>query len=290
MPETLFANLRFVPQVSLLVMPKDAFEQTIADFLKRIICLQQFCADEDLCHNCQKLKDNYYFDLMRYKFNQNNLMKKQDVTAIINTLSHQSLENNNPKVCVLEEIEYASLEAANVFLKFLENLPSNTFIIFVSSNVTRILPTIKSRSQIINLIDQKIQPLNHRKFAGNDFLIVQDLINAFISHDNSKKFSENFFLIKNIINLKENFKLFFQFLLLITEQKLKHSNNFNSNQEFKNSLENWKNNDQIFLINLVESITELINKFSNTKNLNLNLLLNHFFITIYQGPKNELWN
>ncbi|MBE4704199.1 hypothetical protein [Spiroplasma platyhelix] len=282
----LLANLKFVPQVSLLDIPKNFFKVAIDEFLKRIVCLKQFCSADDLCHNCQKLKEDCYFDLSWYKFNKSNLMKKQDVSNIINTLSYQSLENNNPKICVIEEIEHSSLEAANVFLKFLENLPENTFLIFVSTNIEKVLPTIKSRTQIFNWSNDTIETFETANFVEADFLLVQDLISRFINHDNNKEFSKNFFLIKEIVELKEKVDLFFQFLLLLAEHKLIRDSNFTANSELKNLLQNWKNNNQIFLINLIESITKLINKFSNTKNLNLNLLLNYFFITIYQGQEN----
>lgn len=279
----LFANLKFIPQVSLLHVSKHLFQSAIDEFLKRIVCLEQFCSDDNLCKNCQKLKNDCYFDLNQFKFNQNNLLKKQDVSTIIDTLSHQSLENNNPKICVLQEIEYSSAEAANTFLKFLENLPKHTFVIFVSENIEKVLPTIRSRSQIFTVS----QAVKSNNFRENDVLIVRDLLNQFINNDNTKKFTNNFFLIKEIIALKENFILFFQFLLLLAEHKLISSDENVGNQEVNIMLKNWKNNNKIFLINLVESITELINKFSNTKNINLNLLLNYFFITIYQGQENE---
>lgn len=283
----LFANLKFVPQVSLLLTSRKFFKLAIDEYLKKIVCQKEFCLNDDLCHNCQKLKDNCYFDLQWYQFNKNNLMKKQDVANIINTLSYQSLENKNPKICVIEEIEHASLEAANSFLKFLENLPENTFLIFVSENSEKILPTIKSRSQIINCFTDENQGFISDNFDHDAFYLVSELISQFISNDNERKFSNNFFLIKEIIALKENFPLFFHFLLLLAKNKLIDNNDFTSNQAVKEIFENWKNNHQKFLINLIESIIELINKFSNIKNINLNLLLNHFFITIYQGQENE---
>lgn len=282
----LFANLKFIPQVSLLVLPKTFFKAIIEEFIKRIICQKQFCSEDDLCKNCQKLKNNSYFDLSWYKFNQTNLMKKQDVNSIITILSHQSLEVNNPKICVIEEIECSSLEAANLFLKFLENLPKNTFLIFASSNLDKVLATIKSRSQIFSLSYQEIETFKGHNSNEDEVAIVTSLINRFIDNDNNKKFSNNFFLIKEIIELKENFNLFFQILLLLTEHKLIGTNDFSNNKEINSMLNKWKNNNHFFLINLIESITKLINKFSNTKNINLNLLLNYFFITIYQGQKN----
>lgn len=290
----LFSNLKYVPQVTLLAMSKNAFKLAINSYLKKIICQKQFCLNDNLCKNCQKLNDNCYFDLNWYKFNKNNFMKKQDVINIINVLSVQSLENNNPKICVIEEIEFASKEANSIFLKFLENVPNNTFLIFSSTNIERVLPTIKSRCQIFNLNNQIINNQKKLNLFNNEvilfdssFKIIIELINKFIDYDNNQRFNDNFFLIKELSNLKEKIILFFQFLLFITEKKIVSIEDTNSinieNQVVKKILENWKNNNKTFLINLVEVLIEVNNKFNHVRNINLNLLLNYFFISIYQG-------
>lgn len=288
--ELLFSNLKFIPQVSLLVGQKHSFKEAIDSLLKQIICQRQSCLEDNLCSNCQKLKDNCYFDLNWYKFSKDNIMKKQDVNNIINVLSHQSLENNNPRICVLETIEYSSSEASNIFLKFLENLPNKTFLIFTSENIESVLPTVRSRSQIINLISQENK--NFNGFFDEDFESIKELINQFIDYDNKKDFNSNFFLIKKLLNLKEKNILFFQFLLLISQEKLIVLTRQNNVDGIKNSIvkdivENWKNNNKIFLNNLIELTIQVINKFSKTKNINLSLLLNYFFISIYQGQENE---
>lgn len=275
--EKFLKNLKFIPQVTLLSIPKDFFKSGIDFLLKKIVCQESTCSDDHLCNNCQKLKDNTYFDLHYYQFTKSNIMKKQDVTDIINVLSYQSIEGNNPKICVIEEIEYSSLEASNAFLKFLENLPNNTFLIFTSANSDKILPTIKSRSQIIDLFTIS----SNFNFEENNLILIKDLINKFIINDNNKEFNNNFLLIKELLNLKDQIGLFFQFLLLLAQNKIMEDSRLN--QEVKAILTNWKNNNQLFLINFIEVMIETINKYNNTKNLNLNLLLNHFFITIYQG-------
>lgn len=282
----LFANLKFVPQVSLLIMPKSFFKLATEQLIKRIICQKQFCSETSLCHNCQKLQNDSYFDLQCYQFNATNLMKKQDVSSIMAILSQQSIEQSNPKICLLEGIEYSSLEAVNSFLKFLENLPSNTYVIFVSGNVGKVLPTIKSRSQIFTLTNEQKNDEKNQNFSTTNFLLVKDVVGKFIHYDNTQKFSKNFFLIKEITETKEKIYLFLQFLLLLAEQKLIGFSDNKLDKEITATLNIWKNKHQKFLINMIECLTELINKFSNTKNLNLNLMLNYFFIRLYQGQEN----
>ncbi|MGL5268631.1 MAG: hypothetical protein ACRC8P_02560 [Spiroplasma sp.] len=287
----LFSNLKFIPQVTLLTGSKSSFNLAINDFLKKIICQNQFCLNDNLCHNCQKLKDNCYFDLNWYKLNKTNILKKQDVINIINTLSYQSLENNNPRICVIEEIEHSSLAASNIFLKFLENLPNKVFLIFTSTNSEKILATIKSRCQIMNLKSQEVSFFNssNLNLEENELKIIKKAIEKFITYDNNKDYNSNFFLIKELLILEEKIILFFQFLLELAEKKLISTNTtsiVNKNQLIKTMLENWKNNNHLFLIKFIDLLNEVINKFSITKNINLNLLLNYFFIVLYQGEKN----
>lgn len=286
-------NLQFIPQVSLLSGNRNTFKLVIDIFLKKIVCRKQECTDENLCHNCQKLAENTYFDLNWYKLNKTNTLKKQDAMTIINTLLHQSLEANNPRICIIENIEHSSLEASNIFLKFLENLLENVFLIFASDNSEKILPTIQSRCQIINLNNFELSVTNKNLNLENDSNLakIKEFVEKFITYDNNKDYNSNFFLIKELLTLEAKIILFFQFLLKLAQRKLinislngSNKTSLNNEDQVVNDLvANWKNNNQLFLIKLIELLNEVINKFSNTKNLNLNLLLNYFFIILYQG-------
>lgn len=287
-----FLNLRFIPQVILLSTVDNSFDSTINVLLKKIVCQKNFCQNNPFCNNCQKIIDNCYLDLTRYKFNKSNPMKKQDVINVIDKLSLQSLETGNSKICLLEAIEYSSLEANNSFLKFLENVPNNTFLILTTTKIEKILPTIVSRCQIFNISKTKkdnFNYLNLEEIEKGQRQLILNVITKFISHDNNQNFDENFFLIKKILTLKENLFWFFQLLLVITENKIANLNNLTllNNHVINNFVNNWSNKNQLFLKNLVKVLIETINKINNVNNLNSNLLLNAFFINVYQGLEND---
>ncbi len=287
-----FLDLKFIPQVILLSSKDNSFEFAINSLLKKIVCQKAICSDKQLCNNCQKIINNSYLDLIKYQFNKTNPMKKQDVTNIINKLSLQSWETGNAKICLLETIEYNSLEASNSFLKFLESIPNNTFLILTTTKIENILPTIVSRCQIFNLPkvkDDKYNFLNWEKIEKEQQELILSLITNFIKYDNEGSFTENFFLIKKILTLKENLISFFQLLLAITENKIIKLNHITSlnNQLINDFVNNWKNEDQLFLKKLIRMLIATINKINNVNNLNYNLLLNAFFINIYQGLEND---
>ena len=60
-----------------------------------------------------------------------------------------SLYEGKRKVFILSEAERMRVEAANALLKLLEEPPPNLVLILVSAGLHRILPTIKSRCQIL---------------------------------------------------------------------------------------------------------------------------------------------
>ncbi len=73
-----------------------------------------------------------------------------EIENIVRKMSLSSYEGG--KKCVLIwGFEYVNTEAANKFLKFLEEPPADTYIILVSEQSDRILPTILSRCQLITI-------------------------------------------------------------------------------------------------------------------------------------------
>ncbi|MFH1231824.1 MAG: DNA polymerase III subunit delta' [Planctomycetota bacterium] len=64
------------------------------------------------------------------------------------------------RVFIINEAERMSEEAANAFLKTLEEPVKNTIIILVTSNLTALLPTILSRCQIIRFYPLQQEQMN----------------------------------------------------------------------------------------------------------------------------------
>jgi hypothetical protein len=71
----------------------------------------------------------------------------RDISEFVNMTS---ISGN--KVVLISGFENATIEAQNSFLKTLEDLPNNTFVILLTNNIERVLPTIRSRSFIVNFM------------------------------------------------------------------------------------------------------------------------------------------
>ncbi len=92
----------------------------------------------------------------------------------IRYLKHEAaykLYEGRRKVYILAEADRMRPEAANALLKLLEEPPSNLLLILTTSFIHRILPTIKSRCQLVRfsrLSEPEILELVRRYYPGSD--------------------------------------------------------------------------------------------------------------------------
>ena len=86
--------------------------------------------------------------------------------AILSKISLKSFFGS-AKILLMWMPELMNIQAANKLLKLIEEPPENTYFIFVSNNQSKILPTISSRLQTINvprLKDENISEFLEKKF------------------------------------------------------------------------------------------------------------------------------
>lgn len=75
---------------------------------------------------------------------------KDEVESIIEKFQLKSFEGGS-RILIMWHAEKMNTEAANKFLKFLEEPPKDTLIILTAENTDGILPTILSRTQIVEV-------------------------------------------------------------------------------------------------------------------------------------------
>lgn len=74
-----------------------------------------------------------------------------DVEELVKNVSYSSYSGGN-KVCVLWGLERLKDEAGNKLLKLIEEPPRNTYFLMVIPDEAQLLPTLKSRAQLIHLV------------------------------------------------------------------------------------------------------------------------------------------
>lgn len=175
------------------------------------------CCQEDIpcfkCDACLKIENNNLSDLIVYDLSDETL-KKEMVLEIKERFSTTALETTNKQIYVIKYIENASQAALNSLLKFIEEPNMNVFAIFTTKNISRVIPTIVSRSSCIRL--EKVDVVEKIKVMNDEY-------NADVVELVSKVANDEI-LIKEILD-NDNFKLFYNEI----EKVLK---NINSNTFF----------------------------------------------------------
>lgn len=280
----------------------------VAKYLaKSMICKNHNPFACDNCSTCHRIDNGHYGNLIIINGKENTI-KKDDINFIIDTFSKTSSEKNSLKIYIINLIENMTVDASNALLKFLEEPPENTYAILTTENKFRILPTILSRTEIINfsllnqekLINEAIN-LNTNKddaeilsYFYNDPSIIneesknedyltskKDLIEML--NNVSNKDELRFIIESNIIpklKTKEETRFFFDSLVVFVKEALKYKiNKTTLLTSYVKILE-----DLIVSIkNLDDAILVIMNARNELNyNLNVNLLVLHTLVKIFE--------
>lgn len=256
-----------------------------------LICDETLACEK--CNDCRKVLENKYGDIIRYDGKETSI-KKGDIEYIQDTFKKSSLEGK-AKIYIIENIESATKEAMNTLLKMLEEPISGIYAIFTTNNISRVLPTILSRCQVIdikpdskeviykaliksNIPEEAAKILTYLSASEEEaknlyderFEYMQTEVINFIEDLYTKRMN----LIINVqTNLLKNYKerddikLFLNMLVLAMKDMfhVKHNQNlvFSAHYDFFNSLQIDENK----LIKQIEIILETIYTIESNANL-----------------------
>jgi len=134
---------------------------TIAYCFAKNLMLLDSNSHLDLAHlDLDKLNLSGDFHVISREAGKKNIAIDQ-IRGFINILEMSSFANSY-KIGVIKEAETLSLEAANALLKLLEEPPEKVVIILITSHLEHILPTIASRSQVINFYPVKTEVIHDK--------------------------------------------------------------------------------------------------------------------------------
>lgn len=147
------------------------------EFIKMSLICDQPIACET-CIDCQKVKQHLYADIIEIDGSEESI-KKGHIENIQSTFSKAALEGKC-KIYVIKQIENATQEAMNALLKILEEPIDGIYAIFTTQNINKVLPTIISRCQVIDI----------KPFQKDD--IRQELLQKGIDEENASVLSSLF--------------------------------------------------------------------------------------------------
>ncbi len=180
---------------------------------KSILCEEKvdFCCDN--CLTCHKVDDNNYADLIIYD-GASSTIKKEDVGNITDTFSKSSIESKGVMIYIIHLVDKMTTSATNALLKFLEEPANNVYAILTCENEEKVLPTIKSRTQILKLktiprneiIEQAIEssiPREDAEILSYMYNSVSDIITTYSNEEYLAIKESVIDVLYSILNFKE---------------------------------------------------------------------------------------
>jgi DNA polymerase-3 subunit delta' len=131
---------------------------------------------DETCSICQRIQHEDYADF-RLIDGQQTSIKKQDILDLESTFSLTSLEAPSRSVYILHHVENMTPEAVNALLKFLEEPSIEVYAFLTTHDVDALLPTIRSRSQVI-----QCKPVSPQKRIAHLMSLSLSEIDAQILH------------------------------------------------------------------------------------------------------------
>lgn len=291
-----------IPHAFLLVGKNSSF---IAHYIaKALICENDLLACNE-CPECQRIDHHSYGDLICAN-GKNETIKKGQIEYIQEQFSKSSLEGK-AKIYLLENIENSTTEAMNSLLKVLEEPTPEVYAIFTCQNLNRVLPTIQSRCQIIQLLPNSKnllkEQLKSKDISIDDINILSELFNTYedcekyIDSDDFEKlklevyhFIDDLYFHRDnlIINVethllkdfkdKESISLFLNMLVLGMKDLFHVKQNMDVTYIAYKDLFEKVNDSEEDIINKIELI--LNTEFLLETNANVNLLMDSLMYKI----------
>ena len=127
----------------------------MAQFLAKSL----FCTDKvgvlpcEKCRNCKLIEQEEFPDVTLIK-PVNQVIKTERIRELVGQFSQAGIESQQ-QVFIIEQAEKMHPNATNSLLKVIEEPQSEVYIFFLTSDEEKILPTIRSRTQIFHFKKQE---------------------------------------------------------------------------------------------------------------------------------------
>lgn len=293
--------------------PRHIGKSTVAQyFVINLICSENKNRGQALhggqacgrCVNCKQVLKRIHPDV--YWISESS--KKIGIDSIRQIIAALSLKPfaSNIKVAIIEQADNLTIQAANSFLKFLEEAPKNTIIILISSSLYKLAITLRSRCQILRFSspsEQEIISFLKREFNLNAEIIkkilyfsisrpgiaiefarnpdlldkYESILNEFISLLLSEKFDSRIKLINMLLN--SDFSDLYKLLILSRALFLAKLENYPAEHYFNKDLKALSNKyTKERLINFTDQILRTQILIGN--NVNKKLAIENLFIDI----------
>lgn len=254
----------------------DSIEESmplVMDFVKKILCPShhQTKEEQEDCDICYKIDRNQFDDL--YILNPESIaIKKEEIDNLMNYFKTKSLRDNGKRVYIICGFERLREDVSNKILKFLEEPEENIHAILLTENIDKILSTIISRCQVINIQTQDATIEDEVIQNMKDFL--EKIV---ISGQKTIAYSQKYW--KNYMADREQFEIAFDTIEKLITNEINLRYNLATDEKYHcSALENYSINQILTILEITSQRKRLIKR-----NINLNLLLDRYIIEVTKG-------
>ncbi len=161
----------------LFVGPAGVGKETVARYFAQLIFCQQKTQPPTLCRTClacRKIDSGNHPDL-QFVRPEGSTLKIGQIRELQKQIIYEPLEASR-KIYILTDVERMNAEAENCLLKTLEEPPAASVLILLTSNIRALLPTTRSRCQILQFHPMPTQEL--AKILVEQFSVVPEQATA----------------------------------------------------------------------------------------------------------------
>jgi hypothetical protein len=118
------------------------------------------------CRVCQQIENEKFIDLLRFvPSGKANLIKLEDIQTLQEMVQTKPMVASK-RLCFVQDVQYMDKEAANAFLKILEEPPVATLFVLSAPNPHEILGTIVSRCRRVVVASVDVQSILQKDLEG----------------------------------------------------------------------------------------------------------------------------
>lgn len=138
--------------------------------MAKFLAKSLFCTDKvgvlpcEKCRNCKLIEQGEFPDVTLIK-PVNQVIKTERIRELVGQFSQAGIESQQ-QVFIIEQADKMHPNAANSLLKVIEEPQSEVYIFFLTSDEEKMLPTIRSRTQIFHFKKQEEKLIHQLEQAG----------------------------------------------------------------------------------------------------------------------------
>lgn len=261
-------------------------------FAKYLLCPNNETGSHE-CSVCHLIDNNSYSEFKVIEAD-GLWIKKEQTDELQEMFSMKSLSGR--KVYIINGVENLNISASNSILKFLEEPEEGIVAILITDNIYKVLGTIVSRCQIINLNNVQVKSDDMLLNVGNQLYNDSDKINEFVNDSESinkighvidfieylysNKLDTLVYINKywnDFFKGKDDYLFAFNIMIMFYSDVISYKmGNDIVLSEFKSNIEKFSELDY----NIINKILNLIMEVREDlySNVNLNLLMDKFII------------